>query len=117
VSVFDTINKTISWMEQGSSAIDQEQHQVDYNTLLKQLDSAMNHITSRRVDSGIRLQTLESQENRHLDSALNLAKGKSNIEDLDFAKAISEFEQSKLALQASQQAFSKVQGLSLFNYI
>ena len=117
VSVFDTINETISWMEQGSSAIDQEQHQVDYSTLLKQLDSAMNHITSRRVDSGIRLQTLESQENRHLDSALNLAKGKSNIEDLDFAKAISEFEQSKLALQASQQAFSKVQGLSLFNYI
>jgi flagellar hook-associated protein 3 FlgL len=117
VSVFDTINETISWMERGSSAIDQEQHQVDYNTLLKQLDSAMNHITSRRVDSGIRLQTLESQENRHLDSALNLAKGKSNIEDLDFAKAISEFEQSKLALQASQQAFSKVQGLSLFNYI
>jgi flagellar hook-associated protein 3 FlgL len=117
VSVFDTINETISWMERGSSAIDQEQHQVDYNTLLNQLDSVMNHITSRRVDSGIRLQTLESQENRHLDSALNLAKGKSNIEDLDFAKAISEFEQSKLALQASQQAFSKVQGLSLFNYI
>ncbi|AOW76559.1 flagellar biosynthesis protein FlgL [Colwellia sp. PAMC 20917] len=117
MSVFDTINEAISWMERGSSTIDQEQHQVDYNTLLKQLDSAMNHITSRRVDSGIRLQTLESQENRHLDSALNLAKGKSNIEDLDFAKAISEFEQSKLALQASQQAFSKVQGLSLFNYI
>lgn len=117
VSVFDTINETISWMERGSSSIDQEQHQVDYNILLNQLDSAMNHITSRRVDSGIRLQTLESQENRHLDSALNLAKGKSNIEDLDFAKAISEFEQSKLALQASQQAFSKVQGLSLFNYI
>ncbi|MBA6350885.1 flagellar hook-associated protein FlgL [Colwellia sp. BRX9-1] len=117
MSVFDTINEAISWMERGSSTIDQEQHQVDYNTLLNQLDSAMNHITSRRVDSGIRLQTLESQENRHLDSALNLAKGKSNIEDLDFAKAISEFEQSKLALQASQQAFSKVQGLSLFNYI
>ncbi|MBA6370382.1 flagellar hook-associated protein FlgL [Colwellia sp. BRX8-4] len=117
VSVFDTINETISWMERGSSTIDQEQHQVDYNTLLNQLNSAMNHMTSRRVDSGIRLQTLESQESRHLDSALNLAKGKSNIEDLDFAKAISEFEQSKLALQASQQAFSKVQGLSLFNYI
>ncbi|TWX54137.1 flagellar hook-associated protein FlgL [Colwellia hornerae] len=117
MSVFDTINNAIAWMEKGSVSVNQEQHQVDYNALLNQLSSAMNHITSRRVDSGIRLQTLESQENRHLDSALNLAKGKSNIEDLDFAKAISEFEQSKLALQASQQAFSKVQGLSLFNYI
>jgi flagellar hook-associated protein 3 FlgL len=48
---------------------------------------------------------------------LNIVSGKSAIEDLDFAKAISEFEQSKIALQASQQAFSKVQGLTLFNYI
>jgi flagellar hook-associated protein 3 FlgL len=63
------------------------------------------------------MQVLETQESRHLDTELSLASGKSNIEDLDFAKAISEFEQAKLALQASQQAFSKVQGLSLLNYI
>ena len=77
----------------------------------------MNHITSRRVDSGVRLQVLESQGSRLLDAELNLASGKANIEDLDFAKAISQFEQSKIALQASQQAFTKVQGLNLFNYI
>jgi len=117
VSIFETINDAIAWMERGSVSTDQEQYQVDYNAILNQLNSAMTHITSRRVDSGIRLQVLESQKNRHLDSELNITTGKSNIEDLDFAKAISEFEQSKLALQASQQAFSKVQGLSLFNYI
>jgi flagellar hook-associated protein 3 FlgL len=60
---------------------------------------------------------LENQRSKHLDVELNISKGKSSIEDLDFAKAISEFEQSKIALQASQQTFSKVQGLSLFNYI
>jgi flagellar hook-associated protein 3 FlgL len=117
ISVFSTINDAIAWMESGSVSTNQEQHQVDYNSILNQLSSAMTHITSRRVDSGIRLQVLESQKSRHLDSALNIATGKSNIEDLDFAKAISEFEQSKIALQASQQAFSKVQGLTLFNYI
>ena len=117
ISIFETLNKAINWMEQGSVGVNQAQHQVDYNTLLNQLNSSMMHITSRRVDSGIRLQTLESQKNSHLDAALNLASGKANIEDLDFAKAIGEFEQSKIALQASQQAFSKVQGLSLFNYI
>jgi len=117
VSIFETINNAIAWMEQGSVSTDQAQYQVDYNTMLDQLNSAMTHITSRRVDSGIRLQVLESQKNRHLDSELSLATGKSNIEDLDFAKAISEFEQSKIALQAAQQAFSKVQNLSLFNYL
>jgi flagellar hook-associated protein 3 FlgL len=117
VSVFETINNALAWMESGSVSTDQEQHQVDYNTVLDQLNSAMTHITSRQVDSGLRLQVLENQESRHLDSQVNLASGKANIEDLDFAKAITEFEQSQIALQASQQAFSKVQGLSLFNYI
>jgi|GEM_PF-502994 len=117
VSIFATINDAISWMEQGTSTPSQAQRQVSYNTMLDQLNSSMTHITSRRVDSGVRLQALESQENRHLDAALYLETGKSNIENLDFAKAISEFEQSKVALQASQQVFSKVQGLSLFNYI
>ncbi|MBL4823338.1 MAG: flagellar hook-associated protein FlgL [Colwellia sp.] len=117
VSIFATINDAISWMEQGTSTSSQAQRQVSYNTMLDQLNASMTHITSRRVDSGVRLQALESQENRHLDAVLNLETGKSNIEDLDFAKAISEFEQSKIALQASQQVFSKVQGLSLFNYI
>jgi flagellar hook-associated protein 3 FlgL len=77
----------------------------------------MSHITSRRVDSGVRLQVLDSQKDRHLDTELAITSNKGKIEDLDFAKAISEFEQAKLALQASQQAFSKVQGLNLFNYI
>jgi flagellar hook-associated protein 3 FlgL len=117
ISIFETINDAIAWMERGSTSINQEQHQVDYNTVLEQLNSVMNHIYSRRADAGTRLQVLENQQSKHLDVELNISKGKSSIEDLDFAKAISEFEQSKIALQASQQTFSKVQGLSLFNYI
>ncbi|MGL1958479.1 MAG: flagellar hook-associated protein FlgL [Colwellia sp.] len=117
ISIFDTVNDAISWMEQGSVTTNTEQHQVIYNTILDQLNSSMSHITSRRVDSGIRLQVLESQESRHLDAELNLESGKANIEDLDFAKAISEFERSQIALQATQQAFTKIQNLSLFNYL
>ena len=57
------------------------------------------------------------QENNHLDAELSLAAGQSNIEDLDFAKAVANFEQSKVALQAAQQSFVQVKDLSLFNYI
>ena len=38
-------------------------------------------------------------------------------EDLDYAEAISRFNQQLTALQASQQAFLRVQDLSLFNYL
>jgi len=117
ISLFETINSAITWMEQGSVSVEREQHQVDYSAILTQMNSGMSHITSRRVDTGVRLQVLESQKNRHLDSELSINSNKGKIEDLDFAKAISEFEQAQIALQASQQAFSKVQGLTLFNYI
>lgn len=117
VSIFKTINDAITWMDKGTISVDEKQHQVDYGGILDQLNSAMTHITSRRVDSGIRLQVIESQKDRHLDAELNLTKGRAAIEDLDFAKAVSEFEQSQIALQASQQTFTKIQNLSLFNII
>jgi flagellar hook-associated protein 3 FlgL len=117
ISVFETLNNAISWVEQGATSNDIEQHQVDYNTMLNQLSTAMNHISSRRADAGIRLQVLENQQSRHLDIELNITTNKAGIEDLDFAKAISEFEQSQVALQVSQQTFSKLQNLSLFNYL
>ena len=77
----------------------------------------MNHLTSRRAQSGINLQVIDRQKNNNLDTALYLSSGRSAIEDLDFAKAISTFEQSKIALQAAQQTFTQIQGLNLFNYI
>lgn len=117
VSIFETVTSAIEWMERGVVSVDQEQHQVDYRTILTQLKSSLNHVTSRRVDAGVRLQVLETQENRHLDSELATTASRGQIEDLDYAKAISELEQSQVALQASQQTFAKVQGLTLFNYI
>ena len=119
ISIFETVSSAIEWMERGVVSDDQnpEQHQVDYNTVLTQLNTALNHVTSRRVDTGVRLQILETQENRHLDTELATTTYKGQIEDLDYAKAISDFEQSQIALQASQQTFTTVQGLSLFNYI
>lgn len=74
-------------------------------------------MTTRQTDAGIRIQLIETQSENHKDKELTLSKGKSNIEDLDFAKAIAGFEQSKVALQAAQQTFVQVKNLSLFNYI
>lgn len=117
ISVFDTLKSAIDWIENKTSAGDDPQVQVDFNQTLEQLSDAMNHLTSRRAQSGINLQVIDRQKSNHLDTELYLSSGRSSIEDLDFAKAISTFEQSKVALQAAQQSFTQVQSLSLFNYI
>ncbi len=117
ISVFDTLKSAIDWIENKTSGGDDPQVQVDFNQTLEQLNDAMNHLTSRRAQSGINLQVIDRQKSNHLDTELYLSSGRSSIEDLDFAKAISTFEQSKIALQAAQQSFTQVQSLSLFNYI
>ena len=40
----------------------------------------------------------------------------SELEDLDYAKAISQLTQETFVLEAAQASFSKISGLSLFNY-
>lgn len=117
ISIFDTIKAAIDWMNVGASPADPVQHNVDYGDVLTQLNQALNHITSRRTEAGVRLKLIETQDDSHAEAALSLASGRSNIEDLDFAKAISTFEQSQVALQAAQQTFIQIKGLSLFNYI
>jgi flagellar hook-associated protein 3 FlgL len=117
IGVFDTIKSAIDWINNKASASNDKQVQVDFNQIFDQLSDSMNHLTSRRAQSGINLQVIDRQKSNHLDTELYLSSGKSAIEDLDFAKAISAFEQSKIALQAAQQTFTQVQGLNLFNYI
>ena len=119
ISIFETIKSAIAWMTPATSTatITDEQRQVDYNTVLGQLNKGLNHLSSRRAEVGINLQLIESQSNNHLDNELNITKNRSSIEDLDYAKAISQFEQSKTALQIAQQTFTQVQRLTLFDYI
>lgn len=117
ISIFDTIKSAIDWMKEGSSPANPEQHSVEYAHVLGQLDEALNHMTTRRVDAGIRLSLVDVQATKYLDTELNVKTSLSNIEDLDFAKAISTFEQSQVSLQAAQQSFVQIKNLSLFNYL
>ncbi len=117
ISLFETINSAIKWLQVGSTAVNPIQHAVDYNEILSQLDQGLNHMTSQRVDAGVRLSLIDVQANNHADSELTITSGHSNIEDLDFAKAVANFEQSQVSLQAAQQSFVQIKNLSLFNYL
>jgi len=41
----------------------------------------------------------------------------SELEDLDITEAITRFTQQEVALQAAQQSYTRIQGLSLFNFL
>jgi flagellar hook-associated protein 3 FlgL len=67
-------------------------------------------IGSRRSELGT-LTDVSSALDLHYQERL------SNLRDLDYAEAISQFMQMQMQLQAAQSSFAQVSQLSLFNYI
>lgn len=93
-----------------------EADSADQNALTD-LDAALNEVLNVRASVGSRVNAVEDQKSAN-DALIVAAKTvKSNLQDLDYAEAIGRFNQQLAALQASQQSFIKVQGLSLFNFI
>jgi flagellar hook-associated protein 3 FlgL len=84
---------------------------------LADVDKSMTRISTTVASVGSRLTALDSQENINADYILDHQKTASAIGDLDYAEALSKFNLQQVALQAAQQAFVKVQDLSLFKYL
>ena len=86
-------------------------------TTLTRLDSAIDEVLNTRASIGARLNTIDSQRDMNDAFDLMMQQNRSSLQDLDYTEAISRFERQMLALQASQQSFVKIEGLSLFNYL
>ena len=84
---------------------------------LAELDQGLDHLTGIRAKIGARMNALDDQQNTNGDFAVHLQQTISDIGDLDYAEAATRLSQETLVLQAAQQSFIKIQGLSLFNYM
>ncbi len=84
---------------------------------LEDLDAGMERIITTKSSIGARMNALDVQEELNSDYVFDTTSTLSEIEDLDFAEAISRFNIQTLSLQAAQQAYTKVKSLSLFNYL
>lgn len=113
-SIFDTFKHAMKWSEK---PVSDASATAQLQQMTEEFQAAFIHLGKARTDVGARLSTLDIQEQNHQDFNLSLAKAKSNFEDLDYSKAVIEFNENSRALQASQQAFGKTKDLTLFNYI
>jgi len=84
---------------------------------LANLDQALQAVNNQRATFGARLNTIDSTEDINADFKLQLETVLSDTQDLDYAEAISRFNQQLTSLQAAQQAFVKTSELSLFRFL
>jgi flagellar hook-associated protein 3 FlgL len=117
-SVFTTLSNAITALSTpASAAASRAQLATQLATSLSEMDSASNHVLSVRSGFGSSLQELDNLGAANQTEDTQLSAGISRLEDVDYAQASSDLAREQLALQAAQQSFVKVTGLSLFNFL
>lgn len=84
---------------------------------LSNLDQALQSVNNQRAVIGARLNAIDSAGSVNEDFKLQLEAVLSETQDLDYADAISRFNQQLTSLQIAQQAFAKTSELSLFRFL
>ncbi|MBA2658209.1 MAG: flagellar hook-associated protein FlgL [Nitrosospira sp.] len=81
------------------------------------LSNSLDKVLQVRSGVGTRMNEVDTLNETGDDLSLQYKQQLSDLQGVDYAKAISDLTQQQTYLQATQQAFLKVQGLSLFDYI
>ncbi|MDD5404648.1 MAG: flagellar hook-associated protein FlgL [Sulfuricella sp.] len=108
-SLFTTLNKLISDLNAGVTS--------NLQSSISDLDNGLNQVLSVHVSVGQRMNENDAVKSSGQSTALQYDQTLSGLQDLDYAQATIDLNKQSLGLQAAQQSFAKIQGLSLFNYI
>jgi flagellar hook-associated protein 3 FlgL len=117
-SVFATLDQFIDALEaQPAEAGATEAMRETFQETIQNMDHALQRASDVMSAVGTRLATTDSQKISNDDILITTKQALSTVQDVDYAEAISRLKQQLFALEAAQQSFARIQGLSLFNYI
>lgn len=95
--------------------------QADRDAALEKIDAAnrvnratLNNISSVEAKLGLQLQELDNLDDLGADTSLRNAKRLSELRDLDWTQAISDYYQEESVLQASYKVFNDMKDMSMF---
>lgn len=115
-NIFDTLGTMIDALKSGT---DTPKAQAAFDNVLsstqRKVANSLDNVLTVRASLGSRLNELDTLDMVGESRALNYKSTRSQLEDLDYVSAISEYSLAQVALQFSQQTFTDIQKLSLFN--
>ena len=118
-SVFQTLQNLIGIMRApvGTTTYTSTQYSNDLAGQLTNIDQAVNSIGQVQATVGTRMRELDSLGTASSDLALQYSTTLSNLQDLDYNKALSDYSKQQVSLEAAQKAFVQISGLSLFKFL
>lgn len=116
-SVFKTISDLITALNTPVPSGGMASLTNSLNHGLSQLDNALDNVLSARSSLGLRLNEIDALQSTGEDLSLQFKQTLSDLQDIDYNQAISDLVQQQTNLQAAQQTFTRIAGLSLFDFM
>ncbi|WIM06735.1 MAG: flagellar hook-associated protein FlgL [Candidatus Nitricoxidivorans perseverans] len=117
-SLFKTLANLIGTLERSATGgAAQAKFAGDIGSALINLDQANENILRVRTMIGARLSEIDSLASINEDLMIQYDETLSGLQDLDYAKAISDMQRKQLDLEAAQKSFMRTSQLSLFSYM
>ena len=116
--IFDTMDKLIAALDADTGTpakIAAQQNELQ--SALRDVARASERMIDARAAGGAQLKALDNAADMRESNSVTLKTTLSQMRDLDYADALSQYQLQSTALQAAQTIFSQMQSMSLFNKI
>ncbi|MBN7795840.1 flagellar hook-associated protein FlgL [Parahaliea mediterranea] len=116
--LFRTFEKALAVLE-NPAATDAEVAALKntVNTVMREFDNSLDNVLTTRASVGARLNELDVLDSVAGNRQLNYEQTLSDLVDLDYVEAISEYVLRQVGLQAAQKSFVDIKGMSLFDHL
>lgn len=120
-SIFTTLRSTIDMLKSGIGSAAGGNSSTEFSNRLagnlQNIDQALENVSRVRATVGSHLKELDSLTSTGEDLQLQYASSLSELQDLDYNKAITDLSKKKLQLEAAQLSFRQTSQLSLFSIL
>ena len=116
--LFKTFEKALAILKQpADTSAQQAALQNTLGNAMTEFDSSLDNVLMVRASVGSRLNELDVVDKVASNRQLNYAQTKSDLVDLDYNTAISEYSLRSVGLQAAQKAFVSMKQMNLFDLL
>lgn len=116
--IFATLSNLVTLLNTPiTNAATQAAYNTGISTAIGSLKGSVDNVLNVRADVGAKLNELDNLDNAGSDRALQYSKSLSDLQDTDYASALSDLAKQQTIMEAAQKSFVQLTSLSLFKLI
>ncbi len=116
--IFATLSNLVTLLNTPiTDAATQAAYNTGISTAIGSLKGSVDNVLNVRADIGAKLNEIDNLDTTGSDRALQYSKSLSDLQDTDYASALSDLAKQQTIMEAAQKSFVQITSLSLFKLL